>query len=142
VVVNHLVSATITLQAQSDEPDTPVVDKVYLGGPVSPQVCMVVHGDGWRCEKSQEISAGLLVSEPSSAVPFLIKQEEVPYRFIMGYAGWGPGQLSSEMAQGAWLCAPVSADLVLRVEPKEQWQAVIRHLGIDPMMLVPASSTQ
>jgi len=60
----------------------------------------------------------------------------------MGYAGWGAGQLESEMARGAWLCSPVTLDLVLGTEPEEQWNTVIRSLGIDPMMLIPAPTAQ
>jgi hypothetical protein len=31
---------------------------------------------------------------------------------------------------------------VLDAEPADQWQVVIRSLGIDPLMLVPSSTTQ
>lgn len=141
VVVNNPIPATVTLQGDDGEP-IPVVGNVFLGGPVSPHVCMVVHGPGWQCERTQTVVEGLCMSEPSAAMPSLLEQEEVPFRFIMGYAGWGAGQLESEMARGAWLCSPVTAELTLNEEPDNQWNAVIRSLGVDPMMLVPASTTQ
>jgi putative transcriptional regulator len=141
VVINNPLSAAVTIQTGEGDP-IPVVRNVYLGGPVSPHLCMMIHGSGWRSDRTQEIVPGLCVTEPSAAVPQLLQQEDVHYRFVMGYAGWGPGQLPEEMARGAWLCSPVSSGLVLDVEPAEQWAAVIRNLGIDPMMLVPSSMTQ
>jgi putative transcriptional regulator len=141
VVINNPVSAAVTLQSSSGA-EVPITESIYLGGPVAPHVCMVIHGSGWRGERSQELAPGLCVSEPSTSMPHLLNQTEVPFRFVMGYAGWGPGQLPWEMARGAWLCSPVTAHLVLAVEPKDQWDTVIRNLGIDPMMLVPATSTQ
>ena len=141
VVVNNPCSASVTIQ--SNEGDSLSVGRnVFIGGPVSPHVCMVVHGSGWRCERTKEVVEGLCISEPSASMPHLLEQTEVPYRFIMGYAGWGPGQLSSEMTKGAWLTSPVRANLVIDEEPEKQWEAVISNLGIDPMMLIPATTLQ
>ena len=106
VVINNPIPAAVTLQASDGEP-IPVVDNVFLGGPVAPHVCMVVHDAGWTCERTQTIVEGLCISEPSASMPHLLDQESVPFRFIMGYAGWGEGQLQSELASGAWLCCPL-----------------------------------
>jgi putative transcriptional regulator len=141
VVINNPIEATVTLQSEDGE-EIPVVDNVFLGGPVAPHVCMVIHGSGWSNERTQTVSEGLFVTEPSVAVPHLLSLGDIPFRFVMGYAGWGPGQLSGELAAGAWLCAPVTADLVLHLDPEHQWTTVIRRLGVDPMMLIPAAGPQ
>ena len=141
VVINNPIPAAVTLQGEAGEP-IPVVENVFLGGPVAPHVCMVIHGSGWCCDRTQTVVDGLCMSEPSTAMPNLLEQTEVRFRFIMGYAGWGAGQLESEMARGAWLCSPVTDRLALEVEPEDQWKAVIVNLGIDPMMLIPAPTTQ
>lgn len=141
VVINNPIPAALTLQSGDGE-QIPVLENVYLGGPVAPHVCLVLHGAGWRCDRTQEVVEGVYVTEPSAAVPHLLEQDDVPFRFIMGYAGWGPGQLASELGRGAWLCSPANARLVLELEPDEQWKAAIQHLGIDPMMLVPSSMPQ
>jgi putative transcriptional regulator len=60
-------------------------------------------------------------------------------RFFLGYAGWGPGQLEFEIAQGAWLSAPASAATVFGVPGDEMWDRVVRGLGIDPSTLVSTS---
>lgn len=141
IVINNPISAAVTLDIEGSEP-LPIVKNVYLGGPVGPNLCMVVHSSRWRSDRTQDVVEGLCVTEPSAAVPHLIMQDEVPFRFVMGYSGWGPGQLSTELARGAWLCSPATAPLVLDTEPPDQWHAVIRSLGIDPLMLVPSSTTQ
>ena len=47
-------------------------------------------------------------------------------RVFAGYAGWSPGQLATEIAEGAWACVPGSADDVLtRVAGPELWRAVM-----------------
>ena len=59
-------------------------------------------------------------------------------RFLFGYAGWGPGQLEAELVEGAWLTAPVTSEVVFRVEMDDMWEFVVRSLGIDPATLSPA----
>ena len=53
-------------------------------------------------------------------------------RVLVGYAGWGPGQLDKELAESAWLTTEVDAGLIFGVRPEEMWETAIRRLGADP----------
>jgi putative transcriptional regulator len=57
-------------------------------------------------------------------------------RFLLGYAGWGPGQLEFEIAQGAWLSAEATQEVVFDVPAEAMWDHVVRGMGIDPSALV------
>lgn len=47
-------------------------------------------------------------------------------RVFAGYAGWSPGQLAGELAEGAWACLPGSPDDVLaEISGPELWRAVM-----------------
>ncbi|MBJ7452621.1 MAG: YqgE/AlgH family protein [Blastococcus sp.] len=47
-------------------------------------------------------------------------------RVFAGYAGWSPGQLAGELAEGAWACVPGSPDDVLtEVSGPELWRTVL-----------------
>ncbi len=59
-------------------------------------------------------------------------------RMLLGYAGWGPGQLENELAEGAWLVVPVSAEVIFDVEASVMWEHVLRSLGIEPSTLIAA----
>ena len=51
-------------------------------------------------------------------------------RFVVGYAGWGAGQLDMEISTGSWLPLPTAADLVFAEgQAEEVWRAAIRRLG-------------
>src|SRR5207244_4318511 len=56
-------------------------------------------------------------------------------RLLLGYAGWGPGQLDAELTASAWLTAPPEPSLVFETPPAEMWERAIRGLGVDPMAL-------
>jgi putative transcriptional regulator len=57
-------------------------------------------------------------------------------RFYLGYAGWGPGQLVAEMAQGAWLVAPHDRKAVFESPEDVIWDETVRGLGIEPASLI------
>jgi putative transcriptional regulator len=61
---------------------------------------------------------------------------------LLGYAGWGPGQLDAELTASSWLTAPADPDLVFGVDPEVMWEMAIRGLGVDPMALAPAPGLQ
>jgi putative transcriptional regulator len=56
-------------------------------------------------------------------------------RIFLGYAGWGKGQLEAELAQGAWVVAPMSAEIVFDVPCDSMWEHVLRAMQIDPARL-------
>ena len=56
-------------------------------------------------------------------------------RLVVGYAGWGPGQLEAELEQSAWLLSDVDTDLIFDTPPDRMWEAAIRRLGADPATL-------
>ena len=53
----------------------------------------------------------------------------------LGYAGWGPGQLESEILRNDWLTTDAPAELVFAPDAAGKWGAALRHLGVEPMAL-------
>ena len=75
-----------------------------------------------------------------SASPSLVRRtlETAPdpgVRMVVGYAGWGAGQLDTELAESSWLMAPVDSDLIFSTPVDDMWEAAIRRLGAEPSML-------
>lgn len=65
-----------------------------------------------------------------------------PHQFViaLGYAGWGPGQLESELSQNAWLVAPATQDLIFG-DPDLLWSRALERLGVQPGHLSSAAGT-
>jgi putative transcriptional regulator len=55
-------------------------------------------------------------------------------RLIVGYSGWGPGQLEMELEESAWLLSDVDSTLLFS-PPDQMWEKAIRRLGADPATL-------
>ncbi|MFJ9410805.1 YqgE/AlgH family protein [Streptomyces sp. NPDC101393] len=48
-------------------------------------------------------------------------------RIFAGYAGWGPGQLEDELAEGAWYVVESEPGDVSSPDPEQLWRAVLRR---------------
>jgi putative transcriptional regulator len=59
-----------------------------------------------------------------------------PYRFLVGYSGWGAGQLDEELKQGAWIQAPATQELLFHTSWKTLWDAALVAVGVNPKALV------
>ena len=113
--------------------------RIGWGGPVQPQSGWVLFGSA-SLEAGdfevREVAPGLHFTEMSGALPELAAEPPASLRLLLGYAGWGAGQLESELAQGAWLLAPVEARVAFGVPLDDMWTEVVRSLGVEPATLV------
>jgi putative transcriptional regulator len=108
--------------------------RLWIGGPVEPQRTWVLSSDPQGPEDEQrELCPGLVLSI-SNALTLRVLQAPPSRRIrvLVGYAGWGPGQLDQELASSAWLTMPVDPGLIFDVPSEEMWDTSIRRLGTDP----------
>jgi putative transcriptional regulator len=113
--------------------------QVWVGGPVEPQSSWILVGGD---RDSDEDPRGTLIANglSLSASPDLLRRMLDPHppprtRLIVGYSGWGPGQLEAELAESAWLVSDIDQDLIFDTPPERMWEASIRRLGADPASL-------
>lgn len=85
---------------------------------------------------SNELSIGseLMVSGDSDSLMSVMRGVgPSEFRMVIGYSGWGPGQLESEIREGAWLPASVDAALIFDTPNHEIWQEAYRRtVGASP----------
>jgi putative transcriptional regulator len=113
---------------------------LWTGGPVEPQRGFLLLGDDPGVEDSERISDGFHLTASVEVLRRLLESrpDELAQRrcrLLLGYAGWGPGQLDAELTASAWLTAPPDPDLVFDTPPSEMWERAIRSLGVEPMAL-------
>ncbi len=113
---------------------------VLVGGPVAP-------GSGWLIFEGKDeggmsftVLDDLKVTGSMDVFRRMLEHgPEGQVAFLLGYSGWGPGQLDHEMEVGAWMTAPVSKDAVFRWPFHERWRRAYLSLGIDPDFWTPVT---
>ena len=106
--------------------------EVYFGGPVNIEMGLILHDAGYEIEGTLTVSNAIALTSNKQILSDL-KTGGGPaqFRFSMGYAGWGQGQLEREIENGDWLLMPAEGDLIFSVPDSDKWQAAATQLGID-----------
>lgn len=122
---------------------------VYFGGPVRMEQLWVLYKH--RAEQGRE-------GEPDDDFPYdLIESEDIDFADqwtltasgrviedfalhetddyfmpVLGYAGWGAGQLESELEEGSWLVADFDEALLRQTAPADCWRRALAAIGVEP----------
>jgi putative transcriptional regulator len=128
---------TGTAASQAVRLDPPVAAdnglELWVGGPVEPERGCLLLGDDPDDVDAVQICHGVYISGSAALLRQLLeRQPPLKTRLLMGYAGWGPGQLDAELRASAWLIMPVELDLVFDVPAADMWETAIRRLGAEP----------
>jgi putative transcriptional regulator len=112
---------------------------VWAGGPVSPSTGWVLHEPVGVAEAGQagtiEITSTISLSTSPDRLRAIAQSPPRNVRLLLGYSGWGPGQLAQEMARGAWLHTAADPSLVFETPADDMWSSAMRSLGLDPRSL-------
>jgi len=105
---------------------------VLEGGPVSPDRGFVLHTPVEGFDSSIKINDDIMVTT-SRDILSAIATGNGPQQFLvaLGYAGWGDGQLESEMRQNAWLSVPADKGILFESEVQNRWEKAVGTLGIN-----------
>ena len=110
---------------------------VHYGGPVETGRGFVLHTDEYRSAmQTLQVTGGFAVTATLDVLEDIVRGRGPKEAMLMlGYAGWGPGQLEGEIARNGWLTADATAEVVFGLADSEKWSAALRLLGIDPLLL-------
>ncbi len=113
---------------------------VHIGGPVNINQIFVLHGPPFEWEGCLKVSPNIAMSNTMDIFSAL-SVGAGPKSFIvsLGCAGWGPGQLESELKQNAWLTGPAPEDIIFTIPFEMRWQEAVKKMGIDPALLTGAA---
>ncbi|MGO8904046.1 MAG: YqgE/AlgH family protein [Solirubrobacteraceae bacterium] len=128
VVLNRPSEVTVGEAVPALERAVSEQEPVYLGGPVQPSSIVFL------AEFLDPSPAGLLVlgrigfPAPDAGIDELT-EATARRRIFAGYAGWGEGQLDSEIERGDWIAHTALAEDVFTDMPGELWSSVLRRKG-------------
>ena len=148
IVVNHpapkVTFSEILVQLDVMAADSPIrvgdalsTVPVLRGGPVETGRGFVLHTSDYFIDQSTlAIDDGVALT---ATVDILrsIAEGKGPKRAILalGYAGWSPGQLETEIQANGWLNCPADSSLLFDPGLERKYERALRKIGIDPSML-------
>ena len=111
--------------------------EVYFGGPVHVNELFILHGPPFDWRGCMTITPTLAMSNTSDILEAVaMGAGPQSYLITLGCAGWGPGQLETEIKRNDWLTSPVDEEIVFELPVESKWETAIKRVGIDPAFLV------
>jgi putative transcriptional regulator len=109
-------------------------DLVLMGGPVERDRGFVVHTDDYGVEHTLDVGAGLALTATREVLEAMASHNHHPRRSLLalGYAGWGAGQLETEIKENVWLTCDPDEALVFGGDHEHKWGQALAKIGVDP----------
>ena len=109
---------------------------ITLGGPVDTKKGFVLHTREFKDETTIKVGQNIFLTSNISILKSIVKGDGPKNSlFALGYAGWTPGQLESEISKNGWLVAPGNPELIFKCRIEERWNKAIKSIGINPNLL-------
>jgi len=99
---------------------------LHYGGPVGQNQGFVLHTDDVLLEDSTKVKDGIAMTSNTKLID-AIAHGKGPrqYLFLLGYAGWAPGQLEAEIQAAAWFVVPNDNSLVFGQDAEKKWHQAL-----------------
>lgn len=135
LIVNNPIP-DVTLASVFESLEIPVPDMhlpaVFMGGPVEIEAAFFLHSADYTPREYLGITERIRLSrDPRILSDIAKRQGPEDYLFILGYSGWGPGQLEHELTHDGWLTLPSEYDDLFHTPPEKMWKKITSKHGID-----------
>lgn len=126
------------LEQLSINPQQPIkLKNIHIGGPVEHGRGFVLHSRDYQAQ-----DATLDVTDTVGMTASLEILEDISNGtgpdnclLALGYSGWAPGQLESEIQANGWLVCDAPDELLFGVDDDAKWDTALKSMGIDARML-------
>ena len=100
---------------------------IFWGGPVDPKEIFILHSNEYK-SKSTIKYENISISQDYEIL-FDIAKKQGPKKslVILGYSGWGKGQLEGEMERDHWILSDIDLDITFNEESKTKWNKAIKN---------------
>jgi putative transcriptional regulator len=110
--------------------------RVHFGGPVESGRGFVLHTSDYVQDATMVIDDQIAMTATTDILREIAEGDGPRNSLLaLGYAGWGPGQLDTEIQANGWLSVAADDTLVFGTDPDTIWKGALAKMGIDVSML-------
>jgi putative transcriptional regulator len=116
----------------NDDAINEVISPMHFGGPVDLERGFLLHSTDFVSEDTLKINEDFSLTSNSEIIDAIqIGTGPQSFKMMLGYAGWGKGQLESEIENGDWLFQEVKPDFIFNGVEIEKWISATQSFGIN-----------
>ena len=100
---------------------------IFWGGPVEVKKIFVLHSSEYQSESTEKYDS-ISISQDYNIL-FDIAENKGPEKslVILGYSGWGSGQLEGEMERADWILSDLDLDIIFEKDSKKKWKEALKR---------------
>ncbi|HET7199026.1 MAG TPA: YqgE/AlgH family protein [Burkholderiales bacterium] len=127
VILNRPTRRSLGSLFPEHEPSKKVIDPVFYGGPFSRTALVaLVHTDHSPGAGSVAMMKDLYLAFRANTIDHVIETTPNDARYYVGYVGWLPGELKSEIDRGLWSVLDADMDMVFRKDTEGLWEELLQ----------------
>jgi len=105
--------------------------KVFWGGPVETDAVFILHSNEYESKTTKKFKELSISRDHKTLIDIVKKQGPKKSLVILGYSGWGDGQLEGEMERGHWNLSEIDKDIIFDEKNDKKWIKVIKNSFIN-----------
>jgi putative transcriptional regulator len=123
VILNRPTRRSLASLFPEHEPSKKVADPVHYGGPFSRGALVaLVRTDTAPGAGSVMLMKNLFLAFRANTIDQVIEATPNEARYFVGYVGWRPGELKTEIDRGLWAVQGAEVDMVFRKDTENLWE--------------------
>jgi putative transcriptional regulator len=128
VILNRPTRRSLGSLFPEHEPSKKVADPVYYGGPFSRGALVaLVRSDEAPGAGSVLLMKNLYLAFRANTIDHVIETTPNEARYFVGYVGWRPGELKSEIDRGLWSVTGADVDTIFRKDTEGLWEELLQQ---------------
>ena len=128
VILNRPTRRSLGSLFPEHEPSKKVLDPVFYGGPFSRGALVaLVHAHDSPGPGSVPLMKDLFLAFRANTIDHVIETTPNEARYFVGYVGWRPGELKSEIERGLWSVMNAEVDTVFRKDTEGLWEELLQQ---------------
>ena len=131
-LTNEITFPELLEQLGIDPPNGRRTIKVHFGGPVEESRGFVLHSGDYLQDTTLVVNNEIGLTASVDVLTAIAEGEGPRCSLLaLGYAGWGPGQLESEIHANGWLHVPADEGLLFGADVSTKWGKALAKIGIE-----------
>ena len=128
VILNRPTRRSLGSLFPEHEPSKKVIDPVYYGGPFSRSALVaLVRADDDPGAGTVRLMDHLFMAFRANTIDHVIETTPNEARYYIGYVGWRPGELKSEIDKGLWSVIDADLEVVFRKNTEGMWEELLQQ---------------
>ncbi len=99
---------------------------IHWGGPVEVKKIFVLHSKEYQSDSTKNYGSISISQDYNILLDIAANKGPKKSLVILGYSGWGSGQLEGEMERDDWILSDIELDIIFEKDSKKKWEEALK----------------